>query len=164
MHQLTGCCILVRTTTIPSRCRSLRDRSDLLRTPPIHSLFLLLQSKLTPYAVSLSSLLFPTDPFVVVSDPESDSPSIAFSRLIHRYTRSFVHSDPLEALQYLYLICLNGDLPGGNRGKKEVEVAHELVRELVMDTRQYSSLLGDVRNDGTKIVSLSLSLSLFLSL
>jgi len=53
---------------------------------------------------------------------------------------------------------LNGDLPGGV-GEKEVEKAHELVRELVMDTRQYSALLGDVRNDGTKIVSI-LSLDL----
>ncbi|GAA5959783.1 hypothetical protein JCM3765_000101 [Sporobolomyces pararoseus] len=83
-------------------------------------------------------------------DASTSTPSLSFSRLIHRYTRSFVHTDALEALQYLYLICLNADLPG-ERGKEQVELAHEFVRELVMDTRQYSTLLGDVRNDGTKI-------------
>jgi nuclear pore complex protein Nup93 len=34
-----------------------------------------------------------------------------------------------------------------------VALAHQYVRELVMETRQYSQLLGDVRNDGTKVVS-----------
>ncbi|GAA5876807.1 hypothetical protein JCM16303_006291 [Sporobolomyces ruberrimus] len=83
-------------------------------------------------------------------DGSTPTPSISFSRLIHRYTRSFVHTDALEALQYLYLVCLNADLPG-DRGKEQVELAHEFVRELVMETRQYSTLLGDVRNDGTKL-------------
>ncbi|GAA5938812.1 linker nucleoporin NIC96 [Sporobolomyces koalae] len=83
-------------------------------------------------------------------DGSSSTPALSFSRLIHRYTRSFVHTDALEALQYLYLICLNADLPG-DRGREQVELAHEYVRELVMETRQYSALLGDVRNDGTKI-------------
>ncbi|GAA5897343.1 linker nucleoporin NIC96 [Sporobolomyces salmoneus] len=83
-------------------------------------------------------------------DASTSTPSLSFSRLIHRYTRSFVHTDALEALQYLYLICLNADLPG-EQGKEQIELAHEFVRELVMETRQYSTLLGDVRNDGTKI-------------
>ncbi|GAA6062838.1 hypothetical protein JCM10212_001844 [Sporobolomyces blumeae] len=83
-------------------------------------------------------------------DPTSTTPSLSFSRLIHRYTRAFVHSDAVEALQYLYLICLNADLPGP-RGQEQVEIAHDYVRELVMETRQYSVLLGDVRNDGTKV-------------
>ncbi|GAA6011273.1 hypothetical protein JCM11491_006780 [Sporobolomyces phaffii] len=84
-------------------------------------------------------------------DADTATPSLSFSRLIHRYTRSFVHTDALEALQYLYLICLNADLEPSERGKEQVELCHEFVRELVMDTRQYSTLLGDVRNDGTKI-------------
>lgn len=88
---------------------------------------------------------------IAVVDAAGATPSLSFSRLIHRYTRSFVHTDALEALQYLYLICLNADLPG-DRGKEQVELAHQFVRELVMETRQYSTLLGDVRNDGTKIV------------
>ncbi|GAA5859368.1 hypothetical protein JCM1840_004583 [Sporobolomyces johnsonii] len=83
-------------------------------------------------------------------DPTSPTPSLNFARLIHRYTRAFVHSDAVEALQYLYLVCLNADLPPP-RGEEQVSLAHEYVRELVMETRQYSALLGDVRNDGTKV-------------
>ncbi|GAA5920378.1 hypothetical protein JCM1841_005599 [Sporobolomyces salmonicolor] len=83
-------------------------------------------------------------------DPTSPTPSLNFARLIHRYTRAFVHSDAVEALQYLYLVCLNADLQPP-RGEEQVSLAHEYVRELVMETRQYSALLGDVRNDGTKV-------------
>ncbi|CEQ40752.1 SPOSA6832_02404, partial [Sporobolomyces salmonicolor] len=85
-----------------------------------------------------------------VVDPTSPTPSLNFARLIHRYTRAFVHSDAVEALQYLYLVCLNADLQPP-RGEEQVSLAHEYVRELVMETRQYSALLGDVRNDGTKV-------------
>lgn len=88
----------------------------------------------------------------VVVDGNTDAPSISFARLIHRYTRLFAHSDAAEALQYLYLICLNADLPSP-RGEDQVALAHDYVRELVLETRQYSQLLGDVRNDGTKVVS-----------
>lgn len=84
-----------------------------------------------------------------------DAPAINFARLIHRYTRSFAQTDTEEALNYLYLICLNADLPGAV-GKEQVELCHGYIRELVMETRKYSQLLGDVRNDGTKIVSLVL--------
>ncbi|BGP34324.1 nuclear pore complex subunit [Rhodotorula toruloides] len=83
-------------------------------------------------------------------DGNTGTPAISFARLIHRYTRLFAHSDAAEALQYLYLICLNADLPSP-RGEDQVALAHDYVRELVMETRQYSQLLGDVRNDGTKV-------------
>ncbi|GAA5894119.1 hypothetical protein JCM6882_007988 [Rhodosporidiobolus microsporus] len=79
-------------------------------------------------------------------DAASPLPSLSFSRLLHRYTRLFARTDAAEALQYLYLICLSADTNPG-----EVEKAHELVRELVMETRQYGALLGDVRGDGTKV-------------
>ncbi|GAA5993540.1 hypothetical protein JCM10908_000639 [Rhodotorula pacifica] len=86
----------------------------------------------------------------LLTDAKSDTPSLAFARLLHRYTRLFAQSDAAEALQYLYLICLNADLPAP-RGDEQVALAHQYVRELVMETRQYSQLLGDVRNDGTKV-------------
>lgn len=81
-----------------------------------------------------------------------DAPAINFARMIYRYTRSFAQTDTEEALNYVYLICLNADL-SGNIGKDQVSLCHDFIRELVMDTRKYSQLLGDVRNDGTKIVS-----------
>ncbi|KWU41638.1 NIC-domain-containing protein [Rhodotorula sp. JG-1b] len=85
-----------------------------------------------------------------LTDAKTETPSISFARLLHRYTRLFAQSDAAEALQYLYLICLNADLPAP-RGDEQVALAHQYVRELVMETRQYSQLLGDVRNDGTKV-------------
>lgn len=91
----------------------------------------------------------------VVADQDAsnyDAPRLNFARLIHRYTRAFAHTDTEEALNYLYLICLNADV-SGTIGKEQVALCHDYVRELVMDTRKYSQLLGDVRNDGTKIVS-----------
>lgn len=41
----------------------------------------------------------------------------------------------------------------GKKGEEQVGICHDLIRELVMETRKYAELLGDVRNDGTKIVS-----------
>lgn len=73
-----------------------------------------------------------------------------FSRMIYRYYRVFAHSDPTEALQYIYLICLYADLPSPT-GEEQVKRCHDCIRELVMETRAYAALLGDVRNDGTKL-------------
>lgn len=73
-----------------------------------------------------------------------------FSRMIYRYYRLFAQSDPTEALQYIYLICLNADVPKPV-GEEQVRKCHDYIRELVMDTRAYAELLGDVRNDGTKV-------------
>lgn len=73
-----------------------------------------------------------------------------FARMLYRYTRLFALSDAQEAAQYLYLLCLNADVP--TIGKAQVDLCHEYIRELVMQTRQYAELLGDVRADGTKIV------------
>ena len=109
----------------------------------------------------------------VIVDPSSTLPSLNFSRLLHRYTRAFVLFDPTEALNYIYLICLNATTPTSSnhttngresssragKGKEgegmegQVGICHDYIREVVMDTRRYTDLLGDVRNDGTKIVS-----------
>lgn len=95
-----------------------------------------------------------------VTDGKTATPSLSFARLLHRYTRLFAQSDAAEALQYLYLICLYADLKGP-LGEEQVALAHQYVRELVMETRQYSQLLGDVRNDGTKVVGLGFRLPSF---
>lgn len=128
---------------------------------------------------SLSLLARRTDlrDVVVIVDPTTALPSLNFSRLLHRYTRAFVLTDPTEALNYIYLICLNATTPtsesttSGRAGKgkegsstegmeNQVGICHDYIREVVMDTRRYTDLLGDVRNDGTKIVSLPLPLLL----
>ncbi|ORY89113.1 NIC-domain-containing protein [Leucosporidium creatinivorum] len=87
------------------------------------------------------------DLLVVEADPSGyDLTRLNFARLLHRYTRTFVLTDTEEALNYLYLVCLNADV-----SQDQVQLCHDYVRELVMDTRKYSMLLGDIRNDGIKI-------------
>lgn len=73
-----------------------------------------------------------------------------FARMIYRYYRQFAQSDPVEALQYIYLLCLNADAQSPT-GEQQIARCHDYIRELVTETRAYSELLGDVRNDGTKI-------------
>ncbi|ANB14289.1 linker nucleoporin NIC96 [Sugiyamaella lignohabitans] len=79
-----------------------------------------------------------------------ETPQLNFVRLIGYYTRDFRRSDPSEAVDYLILICLNGDITTGGRGKQHLRLAHEALKELVLETREFSRLLGDIRADGTR--------------
>ncbi|EGW33542.1 uncharacterized protein SPAPADRAFT_137464 [Spathaspora passalidarum NRRL Y-27907] len=65
---------------------------------------------------------------------------INFSRLVGSYTRSFKISDPKVACQYLILISL-----------VEPEVSHEALRELILVSREFGILLGELNQEnGTK--------------
>ncbi|KAK9471217.1 Nup93/Nic96-domain-containing protein [Dipodascopsis tothii] len=82
-------------------------------------------------------------------------PEINFARLVGYYTRGFRRTDPEVAVDYLVLICLNGDL-GAADGKKptkgqcQLKLCHEALRELVLETREFAVLLGDVGSDGSR--------------
>ena len=67
------------------------------------------------------------------------------------YTRDFRAGNFEAAVDYLTLICLNADLPG-EMGKSQSSLAHEALRELVLETREFAQLLGDIRSDGTRLV------------
>ncbi|KAH0558466.1 hypothetical protein GP486_004879, partial [Trichoglossum hirsutum] len=54
------------------------------------------------------------------------------------------------AVDYVTLICLNADLPG-QAGKSQASVCHSALRELVLETREFAKLLGDIRADGIRI-------------
>lgn len=85
---------------------------------------------------------------------------IDFAKLIQKYMRLFARTDVKGALQYAYLVCLNSDCRKPV-GEEQTSRCHELIRSLVLSTRQYFDLLGDVRNDGTKtpgLIERSLSL------
>ena len=77
-------------------------------------------------------------------------PQINFGRMIGYYTRDFRTGNPVAATDYLTLICLNADQPG-QIGKSQASLCHEALRELVLETREFAQLLGDVRSDGTRI-------------
>lgn len=107
----------------------------LLRVPPLSK---------TSHVDYLTSMLDPTT--------GAELMMIDFSKLIQRYIRLFSRADAKRALQYVYLICLNADC-APPVGEEQTRKCHELVRALVIESRQYFELLGDVRNDGVKTVS-----------
>lgn len=74
-------------------------------------------------------------------------PQLNFGRVIGHYTSDFRTARADAAADYLVLICLNADLPG-EAGKQQAELCHEALRELVLETREFSTLLGDVRSNG----------------
>ncbi|KAK9433666.1 Nup93/Nic96-domain-containing protein [Lipomyces doorenjongii] len=78
-------------------------------------------------------------------------PEINFARLVGYYTRDFRRTDPEIAVDYLSLICLCGDLKIGDKGAQYLRLCHESLRELVLETRDFAVLLGDVRADGTRV-------------
>ena len=70
--------------------------------------------------------------------------------MIGYYTRDFRAGDVEAAVDYLALLCLNADLPG-QIGKAQAALCHEALRELVLESREFARLLGDIRSDGTRI-------------
>ncbi|KID88532.1 nucleoporin-interacting protein NIC96 [Metarhizium guizhouense ARSEF 977] len=99
-------------------------------------------------------LLRPSDPMSASNDLRSYSvknlPQINFGRMIGYYTRDFRAADVVSAVDYLTLICLNKDL-GGEAGERQSNLCHEALRELVLETREFSKLIGDIRPDGRAI-------------
>jgi nuclear pore complex protein Nup93 len=77
-------------------------------------------------------------------------PQINFGRMIGYYTRDFRSGNAEAAVDYLALICLNADLRG-ELGKSQASVCHEALRELVLETREFALLLGDIRSDGARL-------------
>ncbi|KAJ5175489.1 Nuclear pore protein (Nic96) [Penicillium canariense] len=77
-------------------------------------------------------------------------PQINFGYLITQYTREFRTGYVETAIDYFTLICLNADL-GGALGKSQSSVCHEALREFILETRDFAKLLGDIRDDGTRI-------------
>jgi len=78
-------------------------------------------------------------------------PTVNFARLIYRYTRLFAKSAPEVAVQYLYLICLNADAPPPSLGQNQITLCHTYIGDLAVETASREEILGDVRNDGTRI-------------
>ncbi|KAI9802922.1 MAG: hypothetical protein M1825_002153 [Sarcosagium campestre] len=78
------------------------------------------------------------------------SPQINFGRMLGYYTMDFRAANVDAAVDYLTLISLNGDLPG-QLGKSQADLCQEALREIVLETRDFAKLLGDVRSDGQRI-------------
>ncbi|KAF9697162.1 hypothetical protein EKO04_004857 [Ascochyta lentis] len=83
----------------------------------------------------------------ILSYTTKQQPQLNFGRVIGYYTGDFRAARADAAADYLVLICLNADLPG-EAGKQQAELCHEALRELVLETREFSTLLGDVKSNG----------------
>ena len=79
-----------------------------------------------------------------------EEPQINFGRMIGYYTRDFRTGNVVAATDYLVLLCLNADLPG-KLGSSHAAVCHEALRELVLETREFAQLLGDIYSDGRRV-------------
>ena len=88
--------------------------------------------------------------YTIVTLNTKELPQISFGRMIGFYTRDFRAGNVEAAVDYLTLICLNASLPGA-LGKSQASLCHEALRELVLETREFIQLLGDIRADGTKV-------------
>ena len=77
-------------------------------------------------------------------------PQISFGRMVGYYTRDFRANNVEAAVDYLALICLNADLPGAI-GSSQSALCHEALRELVLETRDFARLLGDIDSQGRRI-------------
>ena len=77
-------------------------------------------------------------------------PQIAFGSMIGHYTRDFRTANATAAVDYLALICLNGNLTG-DLGRRQRELCHQALTEVVLETREFAQLLGDIRSDGQRI-------------
>ncbi|KAL3427607.1 hypothetical protein PVAG01_01116 [Phlyctema vagabunda] len=99
-------------------------------------------------------LLRVSDPAVAESDFMSRTtkgqPQISFAFMLGYYTREFRAANVAAAVDYLSLICLNQDLPG-EAGRTQVSMCHESMRELILESREFAMLLGDIRADGQRI-------------
>lgn len=74
----------------------------------------------------------------------ADKHEINFSRLLGSYTRTFKISDPKVAVQYLILISM----AKGGKSPEETTKCHEALRELILVSREFTLLLGEL-NDVT---------------
>lgn len=78
-------------------------------------------------------------------------PQIAFATMVGCYTRDFRAANVAAAVDYIVLMYLNHDDPSRENAEKQVALSYEALRELVLETREFSKLIGDIRPDGHRI-------------
>lgn len=86
----------------------------------------------------------------LVSYDTREQPRLNFGLMVGYYTADFRAAKPEAAVDYLILLCLNADLDG-EAGRQQAELCYEALRELVLETREFAALLGDIRSDGQRI-------------
>lgn len=75
---------------------------------------------------------------------DNDQDYIDFAKLLGNYTKSFKYSDPRIASEYLFLIAICED-------PEVIDLCHEALRQLILETNEFTKLLGEVNKDGTRV-------------
>ncbi|BEJ15888.1 hypothetical protein CspHIS471_0504930 [Cutaneotrichosporon sp. HIS471] len=91
----------------------------------------------------------PADETDILTGADGADPALNFARIIQVYIGPFHKVEPQSALQYAYLVALASDAPAPT-GPAQRQLALDLVREIVIGSRDWGKLLGSVRADGTK--------------
>ena len=87
---------------------------------------------------------FNKDNILTVNNNEYE---INYGRLVGAYTTTFKISDPKVACEYLIMIAL----ANGGESKSALLVCHEALRELILISREFGVLLGELnQTNGTK--------------
>lgn len=81
------------------------------------------------------------DELISVNDGQT---RINFVKVLGNYTKSFKYSDPRIAVEYLILIALVNE-------KEQIEWAYEALRELILETKEFTILLGKINSEGIRI-------------
>lgn len=78
-----------------------------------------------------------------------------FARYLHRYYWAFVKADPTHALQYIALISLGTPDGASTTAIREEQksVVADYVKELLVQSKAYAALLGELDTEGKKMVS-----------
>lgn len=109
------------------------------------------------FAIALEyyGLLRPADAMSVANELKSFNTKgvmqINFAPLVGLYTQDFRAADVAAAVDYIVLICLNMDDPNNQADRQQAALCHEGLRALVLETREFSKLIGDIRPDGQRI-------------
>ncbi|KAK2144899.1 hypothetical protein LSH36_721g01052 [Paralvinella palmiformis] len=114
------------------------SRIDRLRCHTVHVALVLYEMGLllTPHSIQAQLLSRES------SDPDPLR-RLNFARLIMMYTRKFEVTDPREALQYFYFLRDLKTYQGDN-------LFMSCVSELVLETREFDMLLGQLNKDGSR--------------
>ena len=114
------------------------SRIDKLRCHAVHVALVLYELKLLLMPHCIQKNLLSKDQ----SDPDPLR-RLNFARLVMMYTRKFEVTDPREALQYFYF---NREL----KTSTGENLFMSCVSELVLETREFDMLLGQLNKDGTR--------------
>jgi nuclear pore complex protein Nup93 len=87
---------------------------------------------------------------ILVSFTTREQPRLQFAMMVGYYTAEFRSAKPDVATDYLVLLSINADLPG-EFGRQQAQLCLDALRELVLETREFAQLLGDIQSDGQRL-------------